>query len=494
MRASGILLPIFSLPGKYGIGCLSDEAFKFIDFLSRAGQKYWQILPVGPTGYGDSPYQPFSSFAGNPYFISLEKLIEQGVLTSEECDAADFGEDSCVDYGKQYVSRYALLHKAYERSGFRDDPAFLEFAADNAYWLEDYAMYMAIKNALGGKSFTEWDADIRYRRPEALAFWKEKEKSEIEFVEYLQYEFTRQWFAVRNYANEHGIRIIGDIPIYVSPDGADFWAHPELFRVDEENLPSAIAGCPPDGFSADGQVWGNPLYNWEAHKAQDYDWWTRRIAKSKELYDVIRIDHFRGFDEYYAIPYGESTAVNGRWEKGPGMDLFHTLEQKLGKLDIVAEDLGYITETVKQLVKDSGFPNMKVLEFAFDSRDSSGREAYFPHNYERNCVVYTGTHDNETLKGWLSSILPSEREELKEYLDTDSDDPDELIRRSIRLAESSVADKCIIPMQDLLHLDNSARMNCPNTLGKNWAWRMSSDACPAELSEELAKVVRIYGR
>jgi 4-alpha-glucanotransferase len=353
---------------------------------------------------------------------------------------------------------------------------------------------MAVKNSFNDVSLAEWDDDIRLRRKAAMAEYKKKYEDEIGFYKFIQYEFDKQWMALKAYANKKGIEIIGDIPIYVSPDSADFWASPELFQTDADNLPSRVAGCPPDGFSETGQLWGNPLYDWAYHDQTDYAWWIKRIYKSHELYDIIRIDHFRGFDEYYSIPAGEETAKNGKWVRGPGMKLFRKIREKLGNIQIIAEDLGYITDSVRAMVEESGFPNMKIIEFAFDSRDSSGREAYFPYNYRSNCVVYTGTHDNETLAGWLGNILPGERKELRTYLHTESDEDRILVDDCINLAEASVADLCIIPMQDWLGLDNSARINQPGTLGSNWTWRVAAEELNGALAERMQRMAAAYGR
>ena len=494
MRTSGILFPVFSLPGKYGIGCFSEEAYKFVDFLKEARQTYWQILPLGPTGYGDSPYQSFSTFAGNPYLISLEDLIGQGLLTKKECDEADLGDGKEVDYGKLYNSRWDLLRKAYLRSGHRDSQEFVDFQKDNEFWLRDYALFMAVKKAHAGAGLSGWEPDIRDYKTDAVQEWSVKLQDDIGFYEYLQFEFARQWKKLKDYAAGQGISIIGDIPIYVSADSSDFWAHRELFQLDERGRIRMIAGVPPDGFSATGQVWGNPLYNWAKHKETGYDWWIRRIAKCKELYDVIRIDHFRGFDEYFAIPAESDTAATGHWEKGPGTDLFDAIKAALGETPIIAEDLGYVTDTVRQLVRDTGFPNMKVLEFAFDSRDSSGAMEYLPYRYKNNCVVYTGTHDNETLRGWIDSILPVERKQVIEYFDVRTKDPQEIVEKMIIAAFSSVADYCIIPIQDYLGLDNSARINQPSTNGTNWKWRIDKDDLNGELAGRIANLTALYGR
>ena len=494
-RKCGVLLPVSSLPSKYGIGCFDKSAYEFVDQLKAAGQSYWQILPLGPTSYGDSPYQSFSTFAGNPYFISLEELIKEGVLTKKECDAVDFGTDqSKVDYAKLYEGRFMLLRKAYERSNIYMNPEFRKFQEEEAWWLEDYALFMAVKKRFGGVQWSEWAEDIRLRWQNALDYYREEMYFEIEFQEYMQFKFRQQWMRLKSYANENGIQIIGDIPIYVAMDSADTWANPGLFKLDEKNCPTQVAGCPPDGFSATGQLWGNPLYNWEVHRNTGFDWWVKRISNCFRLYDVVRIDHFRGFDEYYAIPYGDETAENGWWEKGPGMDLFRTLSYRLGERAIIAEDLGYMTDTVKKLVAESGYPNMKVLEFAFDERDTGNASDYLPHNYPNNCVVYTGTHDNETLISWLDNITPSERRQVREYLNDFHSSREELAQKIICLAMQSVGNFCIIPMQDYLGLDNSARMNQPSTLGKNWKWRLVPGQFSEELQEYMQKLALRYGR
>ena len=492
MRASGILLPVASLPSKYGIGAFSKSAYKFIDQLRMAGQKYWQILPIGPTGFGDSPYQLFSTFAGNPYFIDLEKLTEEGLLTTEECEECDFGDDPrYIDYGKLYKYRFALLRKAYQRSNIDKNIKFYEFASENAYWLDDYALYMAIKDHFGGKSFIEWEEDIRLRKPEGLKKYKEKLKDDIEYHKFIQFLFSSQWSSLKTYANNNGIKIIGDIPIYVAFDSADTWANPELFQLDEDCNPIAVAGCPPDAFAPTGQLWGNPLYNWGYHKKTGYEWWIKRIAYSFKLYDVVRIDHFKGFDEYYSIPFGEKTAVNGHWEKGPGYDFFEALERQLGKLNIIAEDLGFITESTRKLLEKTRYPGMKVLEFAFDSREESD---YLPHNYDRNCVVYTGTHDNDTIKGWFSSIPQEDRNYALRYLNNDGKNPDNIHWDFIRLAMQSVADICIIPIQDYLGLGSEGRINIPSTVGSNWRWRLLEGEITDELLMKIKEITFLYGR
>lgn len=484
-RASGILFPVSSLPSKYGIGSFSKEAYEFVDQLAEAGQSYWQILPLGPTSYGDSPYQSFSTFAGNPYFIDLEVLIEEGVLTEEECEACDFGDDpESVDYGKIYEERFELLRKAYERSDVYKDPEFNTFIQENAFWLDDYALFMAVKNCFGGASWNEWAEDIRLRWGFALDYYRETYYFEIEFYKYLQFKFLQQWTKLKAYANEKGVRIVGDLPIYVAFDSADAWANPQLFQFNEENLPVAVAGCPPDAFSATGQLWGNPLYRWDYHKWTDYDWWTRRMAHCYKLYDVVRIDHFRGFDEYYSIPFGDKTAMGGHWEKGPGMDLFWTLERKLGKQEVIAEDLGLMTPSVEKLVADSGYPNMKVLEFAFEPNKDTG---YLPHDYDTNCVVYTGTHDNDTVVSWFETLEEDQKELMFEYMDKEIAAED-INWEMITLAMMSSAKICMIPLQDYLGLGNEARINQPSTLGCNWKWRLKEGMITPELLEKIKKL------
>ena len=494
-RGCGVLLPISSLPGKYGIGCFSEKAYEFVDRLREAGQHYWQILPLGPTSYGDSPYQSFSTFAGNPYFISLEELVREGVLTEKECEEADFGDDpSSVDYAKLYQERFRLLRLAYERSRIADQPEFQQFVREQDYWLSDYALFMAVKKRFDDLPWNEWAEDIRHRWQNALDYYREELYFDIEFQKYMQFKFYEQWLRLKRYANEKGIRIIGDIPIYVAMDSADTWANPWLFQLDENHQPLRVAGCPPDAFSETGQLWGNPLYRWDVHRNTGFDWWVKRIAHCFDMYDVVRIDHFRGFDEYYAIPWGDITAENGWWEKGPGMDLFRAVSSRLGERDIIAEDLGYMTDSVKQLVRDSGYPNMRVLEFAFDERDTGNASDYLPHNYPRNAVVYTGTHDNETLLSWFQNITPTERRAVRDYLHNFHSSPEEICQCLISLAMGSVANLCIIPMQDYLGLDDRARMNKPSTLGMNWKWRLEEAQFDEALRKRMQKLTKTYGR
>ncbi|MBD5498459.1 MAG: 4-alpha-glucanotransferase [Lachnospiraceae bacterium] len=491
-RASGILLPVASLPSKYGIGCFSKEAYAFIDKLVEAGQSYWQILPLSPTSYGDSPYQSFSSFAGNPYFIDPDALVEEGVLTEEECESFDFGSNPVqIDYEKQYRQRFLLLRLAYERSNIAQNPDFIRFMEQNADWLEDYALFMAVKQRFGGAAWSEWAEDIKKRWSFALDYYRRECYFDIEFYKYLQFVFQKQWSRLKRYANEKGIRIIGDIPIYVAFDSSDAWAHPEMFQFDGEYCPTAVAGCPPDAFAETGQLWGNPLYRWEYHRQTGYQWWCRRMEHCFSLYDVVRIDHFRGFDEYYSIPWGDETAEHGHWEKGPGMELFWALRARLGEQEIIAEDLGFLTESVMRLLEESGYPGMKVLEFAFDPREKSD---YLPHSYHKNCVVYTGTHDNETLVQWYKGLDDESRAFAEEYMDNAATPDKEKYWDFVRMAMLSVADTCVIPVQDYLGLDKEARINKPSTLGGNWLWRMTEGMLTDEVIEKIHRLTEISAR
>ena len=492
MRTCGVLLPVFSLPSPYGIGCFSKAAYEFVDQLVRAGQTYWQILPLGPTGYGDSPYQSFSAFAGNPYFIDLDTLSAEGLLQKEEYERLDLGVDARdVDYARIYETRFPVLKRAFLRADLENDKEYQSFCREQSQWLSDYSLYMAVKNHFGGKSWEQWDEDIRLRKPEAIEKYQKLCREEIEFYKFLQYEFTKQWKKLKSYANEKGIKIIGDIPIYIALDGSDSWAQPELFQFNEDRRPVKVAGCPPDAFSADGQLWGNPLYDWDYHEKTGYAWWIRRMEQCFELYDVVRVDHFRGFDEYYAIPYGDKTAAGGSWQKGPGMKLCRALQEQFGTVPIIAEDLGYLTDSVMQLVADTGYPGMKVMEFAFDSREAGD---YMPYNYSHNCVVYTGTHDNQTLAAWYDELTQEDRELAEEYLNLQNQSREEMVWAFIRLTLGSVADTAVIPLQDYLCLGAEARMNQPSTLGKNWRWRMKEGEFTEELADKLAKMAALYGR
>lgn len=492
-RKSGILMPIASLPGKYGIGTFGKDSYDFVDRLAEAGQSYWQLLPLGPTGFGDSPYQSFSTFAGNPYFIDPDLLIEEKLLTRKEAESFYFGRKAdSIDYGAIYDSRFKMLKKAYSRARLEDDKEYAKFCRDNKFWLEDYALYMAVKNSFGGVSFTEWDEPIKKRDKKAVSEYKRKYAKEIDFYRFLQYKFLTQWKALKEYANKKGIKIIGDIPFYIAFDSSDTWASPELFQFDDKGYPKAVAGCPPDGFSATGQLWGNPLYDWKYHKATGYKWWIRRIKQCYELYDMVRIDHFRGFDSYYSIPYGDTTAENGKWRKGPGFDLFAAVNRELGDVDMIAEDLGFLTPSVIKLVNRTGYPGMKIIQFAFDSRDESD---YLPHTYGRNSIVYTGTHDNDTLVGWFGSMDKADRETALAYINRKGfEDDKDLAFSFIKLAMGSVSKMCIIPMQDWLGLGSKARINIPSTLGGNWTWRMKKGAFTKKLAGEIYEVTKLYAR
>ena len=497
-RTSGVLLSVTSLPSKYGIGCFDQAAYDFVDWLEKAGQKYWQILPLGATSHSgafDSPYQAYSAFAGNPYFISLDALVEEGVLTVAECEGVNFGTDpQHVDYQALFENRLSLLHKAYERSQIHLNGDYQNFCKENFWWLDDYALFMAVKDFFGGASWNQWPNDIRMHYSFALDYYREKLYFDVEFQKYLQFKFYEQWSALKKYANDKDIQIVGDMPIYVSPDGSDIWAQPEMFQLDENNMPTQIAGCPPDGFSADGQVWGNPLYRWDYHKATGYHWWITRMWYSYKLYDVVRIDHFRGFDEYFAIPATSNSAKDGHWEKGPGMDLFNTLRNALGERGVIAEDLGLMTEGVRRLVKDSGFPNMKVLQFAFDKEDIGGGNDYLPHNYNQNCVVYTGTHDNETISGWFLGLGKEDRDFVRDYMGDQDTAIKWMYKKLIAMAMRSTANMCIIPAQDWLGLDNSSRMNMPGTVDANWSWRLTPGQITDELAQEVLIITKRYGR
>ena len=489
-RHSGILMHISSLPSPYGIGTLGREAYAFADFLRAAGQKYWQLLPLGPTSYGDSPYQSFSTFAGNPYFIDLDLLAEDGLLSPSELEAEDWGgQRRYVDYGRIYAARFGLLRKAFQAGYPRDRAAVEAFCRENK-WLDNYALYMALKARFGMKSWLDWpDEDLRLRRAEALERAREELAEDIAFYAYLQYLFFRQWDALREYIHSLGIRIIGDLPIYVAMDSADVWAEPEFFQLGEGNVPTEVSGVPPDYFSADGQLWGNPLYDYDRMKADGYGWWIRRVEGAGRLFDIIRIDHFRGLESYWAVPYGADTAKNGRWRKGPGMDLVGTLTSWFPGLSFIAEDLGFLTPEVRRLLEDSGLPGMKVLEFAFDAREPSN---YLPHTYNRHCVCYVGTHDNETVEQWRWQADRADVTFARKYLGLN--DAEGFHWGMIRGGMSSVADTFLVQMQDCLGLGAEGRMNTPGTGWGNWRWRL----LPGEASPALAKKLRcstkMYGR
>ncbi len=493
MRKAGILLPITALPSNYGIGCFSGSAYTFVDWLNKSGQSFWQILPLTHTTYGDSPYQSPSSFAGNPYMISLDSLIEEELLKRSECDEVDLGDkNDSVDYKKQYENRYPLLKKAFSR--FRKNTDFREFKKKNDCWLDDYALFMAIKESYGGKPWQKWGKPLRSKDEDAIAQFREKSENEVEFYKFLQFKFFEQWGKLKKYANQKGILIIGDIPIYASADSADAWANPQLFKLSENGIPKEVAGCPPDGFSPKGQLWGNPVYDWEAHKKEDYEWWVKRIEHNFDMYDYLRIDHFRGFDEYYAIPYGSDDATNGKWEQGPGIELFDKLKEQLGEKEIIAEDLGFVTPSVKKLLRDTGFAGMKVLEFAFDTRDTGETNDYLPHNYPENCIAYTGTHDNQTLYSWLMESPEDEILSVRRYLCDYYTPTDKLVNPMIASIMKSQAKICIVPIADYLGLSDNARINKPSSVGNNWKWRLKKGELTDNKAEEIYSMLKRYGR
>ncbi|MDA3733248.1 4-alpha-glucanotransferase [Niameybacter massiliensis] len=490
-RGSGILMHISSLPELYGIGTLGKSAYLFADFLRQSGQKYWQILPLGHTGYGDSPYQSFSAYAGNPYFIDLATLYQDGLLTKEELEALDPEENSeKVDYGKLFNTRYPVLKKAYKRAKVTLHEEIEGFISRNKAWLDEYTLYMAVKEEMGNKSWLEWDEPIRLRQPEAIKYYKEKLKEQIEFWAFIQYEFYKQWNKLKAYVNTLDIQIIGDLPIYVAVDSSDVWAHPEVFRLDKDHKPIVVAGCPPDAFTEDGQLWGNPIYDWDYLERTGYAWWINRMQEASKLYDVIRIDHFRGFESYWAVPYGDQTAKGGKWVKGPGIKLFNAIEKALGKLNIIAEDLGFMTAEVLKFREETGYPGMKVLQFGFDIDSKSD---YIPHNCGKNSIMYTGTHDNNTIRGWLASAEnKAQAEYAKKYLKLDEKETYHL--GFIRGAWASTCVLALTQMQDVLGLDDNARMNTPGTMGGNWIWRMKKDVLTDELSMHINEITKLYGR
>ena len=488
-RSSGILMAVYSLPSPYGIGTLGAAARDFVDFLAAVGQRWWQMLPVGPTAYGDSPYQSPSTFAGNPYFIDLDLLVEDGLLEQEEVDALAWGDDPArVDYGRLYENRYTLLERATARGWERDQEAVDAFVQANG-WVPDYALFMALKRHFAMRCWLEWPEDIRLRKPAAMEKYRALLAEDIRLFTYIQYLFFTQWAALRDYAHEKGVGIIGDLPIYVALDSVDVWAEPHYFQLDEKGFPTAVAGVPPDYFSEDGQLWGNPLYDYDAMQEDGYGWWIRRVDGASKLYDILRIDHFRGFSAYWSVPYGETTAKNGEWVEGPGMALVGVLKDWFANVRFIAEDLGYPAPEVVQLLADSGFPGMKVLEFAFDSKDSSD---YLPHTYPRNCVCYAGTHDNETVAGWLAGADPDDLAKAVTYLGLNEQEGP--VWGLLRGGMSSVANLFIAQMQDYLELDNTARMNTPGSTAGNWLWRMDADALTPALAERIAAMTALYDR
>jgi 4-alpha-glucanotransferase len=491
-RSSGILFHPTSLPGRYGIGTLGKAAFEFVDFMVRSKQKIWQILPLGPTGYADSPYQCFSSNAGNPLLIDLDTLVEEGFLTSQEIESVPVFGDDKVDYGRLIELKYPLLKKAantfFERFAPETRKGYQDFTRANAHWLNDYALFMALKEHFNQEPWYKWETPLKLKSIHSLPNYLVLLNDSIEFHKFIQYLFFKQWMAVKQYANEKGVKIMGDIPLYVALDSVDAWSMPEIFQFNKDKNPVAVGGVPPDYFSATGQLWGNPLFNWDTLKRDGYRWWINRIKANLVLYDIIRIDHFRGFAGFYAVPYGEETAIKGEWLPGPGKELFETIKRELGNLPIVAEDLGVMTPDVEDLRDSFNLPGMKILQFAFDSGEEND---FLPHNYPKNCVVYTGTHDNDTVVGWLSKAKEEDKKYLREYLNSTGQD---LVWDLIRVAMASVADTAVFPMQDLLVLGNDARMNLPGTTSNNWQWRAKRSDFSSELAERLARMTVLYGR
>ncbi len=488
-RACGVLMHIASLPSENGIGTLGKKAYEFVDFLKETKQTYWQILPVCPTSFGDSPYQSFSTFAGNPYFIDLDTLCEDGFLEKSDYNNINWGDDiTQIDYSVIYYKRNEVFEKLYNNFKANKPHDFESFCNENAFWLDDFALFMAVKDQFNGVKYTEWDLDIRTRSENAVNDYKQKCKDRIEYYKMLQYFFFKQWYALKGYANKNGIKIIGDLPIYVAEDSADVWSNPKCFKLDKNLKPTVVAGCPPDAFSSDGQLWGNPVYNWRYMKKTGYDWWIKRLKASFEIYDVVRIDHFRGFEAYYCIKYGQKTAKVGKWLKGPDIAFWKFVKRKLGDLPVIAEDLGFLTPRVHKLLAKSGFPGMKVLQFAFDSSEDNN---YLPHNYNKNCVVYTGTHDNDTINGWLEAVNEKTLKFAKKYLHTKNND---LREELIVSAMSSVADTCILTMQDLIGLGSEARMNIPSTVGGNWMWRAEPEYITEKIKDTLFDLTKTYSR
>ena len=489
MRESGILMHITSLPGRYGIGTLGENAYRFVDFLKAAGQSSWQILPLTPTGYGDSPYQSCSTFAGNHYLIDLDALIGEGLLQKHEVENIQWNWlDTKVDFGIQYNNKLNVLRIAYSR--FQGGEAFDAFCQENSAWLSDFALFMALKGRTNGQPWYSWEDKLKFRDPDAMWQARQELKDEIRFFCFVQYIFDRQWNSLRAYARQNNISIIGDVPIYVPYDSVEVWSSPELFQMDEQLNPTVVAGCPPDAFSADGQLWGNPIYRWDEMKNDGYSWWIRRLAAAGKLYDVVRMDHFRGFEAYWAVPYGDTTAKNGKWVKGPDMAFMDTVKRELPELRLIAEDLGFLTQEVLDLRDNSGFPGMKILEFAFDSREPS---EYLPHTFIPNTVCYTGTHDNMTMRQWFETASPEAVAYAKEYMTLTEQEG--YVWGTIRTAMASVSDMCIIQMPDWLNLGGEARMNFPGTLSDaNWTWRAQDGAINFDLAQRIRAMTVLYGR
>ena len=489
MRSSGILMHITSLPGPYGVGTMGKQAFAFVDFLKDAGQRLWQILPLTPTGFGDSPYQSCSTFAGNHYLIDLDFLVEDGLLDQEEISGIRWcRKDEKADFGLLYNNRLKVLRLAYGRFGGSE--AFDAFCDRSSAWLPDFALFMALKERYGGKPWYEWPENVKHRSADAMAQAREELAEQIRFYSFVQYLFFTQWEALHGYANDCGIQIIGDVPIYVPLDSVEVWSQPQLFELDRKLNPIAVAGCPPDGFTEDGQLWGNPLYRWSVHKKQGYQWWLERLAAAGRMYDVIRLDHFRGFEAYWSVPYGHKTARYGKWVKGPGMSFVKALKKGLPDLPLIAEDLGFLTQEVLDLRDAGGWPGMKVLQFAFDPKEPSD---YLPHTYVHNSVCYTGTHDNMTMRQWFETASREEVEFAAAYMNLSQKEG--YVWGTIRTALASVSDLCVIQLQDYLNLDGRARMNFPGTLSdSNWTWRAKDGIITKDLAKKIRELTRLYAR
>ena len=479
---------ITSLPGPYGVGTMGKEAYGFVDFLKKSGQSFWQVLPLNPTSYGDSPYQSCSTFAGNHYLIDLDLLVEAGLLLPGEVQEVQWAAcEDAVDFGLLYRNRLAVLRLAYGR--FTQQEELDSFCRENSSWLPDFSLYMALKDEKDGKPWYQWEEPLKRRDPEAIWNARQRLGDSIRFYSFVQFLFYRQWSALLNYAHENGIEVIGDVPIYVPIDSVDVWSNPELFQLDNTLTPTAVAGCPPDAFSEDGQLWGNPLYRWDVMAKDGYSWWIRRLAAAGKRFDVVRLDHFRGFEAYWAVPYGEPTARNGEWIKGPGMALFTAIKQALPNLQMIAEDLGFLTQEVLDLRDQTKLPGMKVLEFAFDSDEPS---EYLPHNYIQNTVCYIGTHDNMTACQWFDTADAKTVDYAKRYMHLTQQEG--YVWGAIRTVLSSVSDLCILQMQDLLELGAEGRMNCPGTTGGNWTWRAKPGCFADDLAEKLLRLTKLYGR
>lgn len=492
-RSNGVVMPIFSLPSNYGIGTFGKAAYDFVDFLSEASIKYWQILPLGQTSYGDSPYQAFSSFAGNPYFIDLDMLIEDGLLDESDLENINFGDNErYVDYAIQYNIRYRILEKAFENSKGKLDNEIAKFREKESFWIEDYALFMAIKHDQLDISWVEWDEDLRDRNPYALASFKEKHEEDIDFYIFIQYEFFTQWQKLKEYTNRRNIEIIGDLPIYVAYDSCDAWVNADILKINQETKqPLTVGGAPPDAYSEDGQLWGNPVYDWEKMKDNGYDFWKKRLSMALKTYDLLRLDHFRGFEKYYAIPATDENAKFGTWELAGGYEFFDEILKDYPNRQFIAEDLGYITKEVDDLKNHYGFPGMNVIQFAFDGTFASN---YLPHNYEKNAVVYSSTHDSSTLKGWLDSLDEEDILLVKKYFGLENNEKSEYVWEIIRSLMASVADVAIFEIQDFFEMGDEAKINTPSTLGNNWKWRARSEDFTDDLAKKIKEMSRLYGR